>query len=1035
MAKSFVKFMFIMLLLGALLSVVVPNFVNWNRHKDTLVHQLSKYVKDDIKINVEGNVSLRVVPRPELIMEHVSISKGAENNEIIKLQQLGALIKFKPLLEGVIEFEYLELVNPVLELETDAEGSLNDISIFKESSNDNNPLAKSAVNTILLNKVSVLDGQIIYKNKIKKIEINLQDIDLSIEADNLSGPYNISGSMEYNKDTIGIEIKTNKYKTAVPVTVNAVFSPYDPNTGFPEIKYSGVLDMEFGIALQGELSVADGVLNKVVADNNLSSVVFMQDKIKMRSLLSANKEKIMLSNIEASIGKNSMIKGDVSLDFIKDKPTFLSAELEAKNLILTRRLAYMGTPEKFDGKIKIKGDNFVIAGENIPYANASISFASGVWDINSASLYMKGSAKTQLSGRIDAAGEKADYSIKSTVKDFKGFVNSLPIPADNIFNALENNSMMNGISFSADVKLRSKQVSVNNLVTKIGGADFKGYVNIDREEEKKNFSSKLNVENLDLSASAAAGFHDILKAVVDYQSNIEIEGKNIKNKGVVLKDLSLKASTSGGIVSVESMNAVLDDKNTFAVMGKIQGIAPVAMLDISYSAQANKPEKISEFFGIKLPLLQSSKNALNVKGKLKGNVSEWFFDIDEEIENGKVLISGSSKDKWQSYNASMNIQSSQGGNSLLTSLGFPVGNIFAVGENLELSGSVSGNGKYYKIDNIKAKVGETAFSGSLTRDEENKTKVFINADYVDLERFINSPLQPLPSGFVVSIQGKSSFDGGVSAEISSASSGSVNIKGKVSGIDLGKVAAKSGIKNKLTFMTGDVEFDLNKASTITGVAGLKIESLDLPGLNYDGLGYLINGFDYVPKDLEDEIRSELSKGDISLKDFDAKFQIAGEKISLTTPLMSKSNDCEFLIEKLLIDLNKKTYSSDIRISVLLPKPMPAIKIRTESGKKLSIEGIKEIESFIVKNNPPPVDVQDNITSVPEAAEAGEPVVHETESPVIIEDNKVESAPIENEVKSEAAKTPEEPLSDVIKDDVEKSTDDDAIGGILDRLEE
>lgn len=1034
MAKRFVKMLLLMLVIGAFLALVAPSFINWNKHKDTLIARLSRYTKDDIKIKVAGNVSLRMIPRPELLMENVSVYKGDESNEILRLQQLGALIKFQPLLEGIIEFEYLELVNPILEVTANQQGEINDISIFKNSV-PASAIGKTTAESILLNKVSILDGEIIYKNANKDIEVSLSDMDLSVEAESVLGPYNISGSMMYNQDTVGIEIKTSKYKEATPVTLNANFMPYDPSTGFPEIKYSGVLDMETELALQGELNIANGFLNKIIADTNIKSISFMQDKIKLKSVFSANKNKMTLSNIEATMGKNTTIKGELAVDFPNDKYNVITADLETKNLVLTSRPVYTNTPQKFKGKVHLKGDNFVLAGESIPYADATIEFTPNIWQINS-SLYMKGSTKAQVSGKISPNGQSAAYRIKATTKDFKGFINNLPIPADNIFKSFENNALLNGASFTTDITVRPKQVALNNLVAKLGGADIKGAINIDREDKVKNFSASLSVDNLNLSAGQSKGFEDILKAIASYKTSLDVTAKNLQNNGVAIKDLAIKTSMGGGLISIDSMNASLDEKNTFAVLGKVEGVNPATMINISYSAQADKPESIAQFFGIKIPMIQSLKSGSNIKGKLKGNADGWYFDIDEEIENGKVLISGTSKDKGQSYNASINIQSTQKSSELLEAFGFPVSGLFVSGESLAFNGDISGNDKVYKIDNIKAKLGDTSFSGSVAKDENNQTNVQITTDYVDIDRFIKTPMKSVSSGITVSINGKTSWGGTLQASLTSANSTSVNVKGSITDADIRGIIVKSGIKNSIPFETGNIDFNINKSDKIVGTANVKLSSLDLPELSYDGLGYLINGFNDVPQSLEDEIRSDLNKSDLILKDVNLKLKLDGKTVTLAEPLKNSVEDGEMIIEKASADLVNKTYTAAIKIAMTKPKTLPLIRLNIASGKKTTMTGIKELEAFIVKNNPAPLELQEGISSLPTAAEAGDPVQEDT-APVIMEDkvkpeNLVveEVAPAETIVEEETLapdeKTTEPPAS--------KETND-AIGGILDRLEE
>ena len=495
----------------------------------------------------------------------------------------------------------------------------------------------------------------------------------------------------------------------------------------------------------------------------------------------------------------------------------------------------------------------------------------------------------------------------------------------------------------------------------------------------------------------------LAKILSNANTKLIVTSDNMSRNDIKLKKLNLGITSASGAVSIDKVSGFLNDNDKFNAEGKIERKTDGSVgIDLSFNSQTNTPEKIAKFFDVKIPVLSSLKYISNIKGNVKSSANNASFDLEGTLKDGSVIIKGSSNDKGKNYNASIDVETSSNVEDILSSLSIPARSLISKKGKLSLKGKISGNDNVYKITIIKGKIVDVAFASSIDKGKTTKAKITLN--YLDIDNFIKSDLEKyLNKDTEIALTvNKNSWSDKFNAAIKYKDKNLASVKGSINNVDLNGLLKKSDIPNNLYMSKGDIEFDLVKTNKkVTGDVVVKTSNLEIPELNYNEVGMLLNAYDDVPKDLKKDILIELKKGKIMFGGIEVKAVIDGDNISLKEPIKHVASFGNIEISEAGINLQNKNYEVVVKFDILKPKRIPKFKIEYSKGK-VNIVGLTELETFIEKNNPPPLQIFTDVLATPMPVEASDPTfVAEPVKPL-------ESTP-----------TP----------------DEQAIGGILDRLDE
>src|SRR5688572_13895127 len=157
-----------LLALAAAVVLIGPSLVDWNNWKGPLSEAVRRATGRELSIG--GDLSLELLPRPRLVARTVSLGNalGGSEPEMMRIDRLEARLAPWPLLTGRFELRSLDLIQPIILLESLPDGTRNWESVIQHLSESR----RQGALTLALEQVRVAGGTAIWRgaNSERKLE-------------------------------------------------------------------------------------------------------------------------------------------------------------------------------------------------------------------------------------------------------------------------------------------------------------------------------------------------------------------------------------------------------------------------------------------------------------------------------------------------------------------------------------------------------------------------------------------------------------------------------------------------------------------------------------------------------------------------------------------------------------------------------------------------------------------------------------------------------------------------------------------------
>ncbi|WES31627.1 AsmA family protein [Varunaivibrio sulfuroxidans] len=114
---------FFLLVIGT--ALLLPRFIDWNAYKNIITEQVR--AQTGRTMDIRGDLSVRLLPSPALTMQDVRVRniEGAHDADMVRLSSLEVNVALLPLFHGEVQVRNVRLVDPVISLESLADGRNN----------------------------------------------------------------------------------------------------------------------------------------------------------------------------------------------------------------------------------------------------------------------------------------------------------------------------------------------------------------------------------------------------------------------------------------------------------------------------------------------------------------------------------------------------------------------------------------------------------------------------------------------------------------------------------------------------------------------------------------------------------------------------------------------------------------------------------------------------------------------------------------------------------------------------------------------
>ena len=585
--------------------LVAPSFINWNRHKSTLMAQISPYFQR--KISVAGNISFQILPQPELLLENVTVANadGSMKNPLMTLKSIEAQVSLAPLLQGKIVVDTVDLVQPVFNLDVNDEGKTNFSGLLAPSDN-----LGAAAQAMQFNQVTITDGTLHYANFLTGTHKTFDNLTLTVSANTLLGPYSVSGNMEYQQTNAGIEIDTGVFDRTMTAPVKISFTPVE---NMPQISMNGTVSLQSGINLAGELSVSNGSLASLIHNPSLSALDFWGADVNLTGAMTLKMDSLDVQDINARFGHHGRLRGEISVRFPQQGLRDVRADLSAKGLIVTSGSSsgYPDVPDGYKISLDFKGDNVTWNGKRLETAHISAYSRKTDWIIKSGEITLPGKSAIDFSGSIMPRSGNAIYTkVRIMTDDLGKMVDAFAPDATSAFSMLSGaNPPFRKMQMDGSVEVSPVQASFYNMRAVFGEKEkLSGVLNVARHVAKPKFTAVLHFDGW-----SGADFSDgFLGALMQSDADLQLTADNFSAGGLSMSGVTFNAATGANGMAIDKFSGNLADNDAFSVKGSVANLAPVSGLNVSYTLAAADALQIAKSLGVSLPPLQGKR--FSIKG-------------------------------------------------------------------------------------------------------------------------------------------------------------------------------------------------------------------------------------------------------------------------------------------------------------------------------------------------------------------------------------------------------------------------------------
>lgn len=249
-----------LILIVAAAIIVVPMLIPMETYKSKVVAIVKEQTGRDLRI--DGDIGLSFFPNIAVSIEDVGFSNAgwAKDPEMASMKEMRAALKLWPLFGGNVEVDSFTLVDPVIHLEVRKDGTPNwqfegtaqaptpDTTPQTDTGGDT-----SALEQVRLGEVSIENGTATYRNAQTGANYAAEQVNVSLALPGLDDPFLADGSLVWNGEEIGIDLKADRPRaltaggeTPVALTISA-----------PKVtaSYTGSLKPLDGLAFAGDVDL------------------------------------------------------------------------------------------------------------------------------------------------------------------------------------------------------------------------------------------------------------------------------------------------------------------------------------------------------------------------------------------------------------------------------------------------------------------------------------------------------------------------------------------------------------------------------------------------------------------------------------------------------------------------------------------------------------------------------------------------------------------------------------------------------------
>lgn len=665
--------------------LIGPSFIDWNAYKGRIVAAVQDAIGRATAI--DGDVSFVVLPAPELRVAGLRIANfdGARSPDMLRLKELRLRLSVAALLEGRIAVEELELIEPILALETGADGTASwDIESAAASDSapesDDSDDGEAGTIDISLAGVTIQNGSVSYRAAGAPTARTVERLNMAISAPSLAGPFNVTAEARYRGTPFSVALKTSVVKPGQPIGITLKLALIDAAAS---VEFVGRLTAPGPDALlSGTVKLSgDSAARLASLGTDAAPPAVLRQAITLEGTVMASGQAVSLNDTRFQLGDTTgngavsitlgdVIGADIAVSINRLDLDALLAQTGALEVKSSGAAAPDATPRAAAPKtafslptdINISLD---LAVEAIQYRGGVIrqaglrgSLANGAVTLDRASALLPGGSDVSLVGFLQAVdGEPLfEGEIAAASDNLRAMlrwlgVDTRALPADRL----------RGFSFSSTLTATPSAVQIPDINLRLDATTATGGLAV-ALRERLGFGLRLEIDRLNLDAylpkpskkkrpgdaSQAAGSAAVQKPppraflafLDDFDANIEARVGRLTIRKAVARKVAFSGQLVGGVLSIRKFSVADVAGARIDITGTVRGFAATPSAAADFDIAIGEPAQLFRFLDTPLPIPKEKLVNLTVSGRVSGTASAFKLTADIAGAGGTVRFDG-----------------------------------------------------------------------------------------------------------------------------------------------------------------------------------------------------------------------------------------------------------------------------------------------------------------------------------------------------------------------------------------------------------
>ena len=694
-------------------ALLAPVFIDLNDFKPQIAREVE--AATGRKLVITGDIDARVLPSPGASVRGIRFAniEGASAANMATLDSVEVDLALGPLLRGDIQVRRITLVKPVITVEVLADGrsSLDigpgDDAADAETAASDSP--ESGSPAVRVDRVVIEQGSISYSDSTSGNTIQIDEIDATLSAESLQGPFAGVGEFMLRQTPINFAISTGSLAAKGPIALSV------------EV---GLGDAEAKLSFRGQASEAsedahiDGKLKLKGGDfGNLLKVVAqlagevaedlpkISQPYSLVASVDATSRDVALNNFAFELGESNargaisaalgdQIRVDVALSINRLDADSMLAEVERRAPIEKKAGAGSGSedrtdsapvsfalPENLNGSLTVEIEALTYREHVVRRAAVDAAIENGTVKLQRLAARLPGGSDVEITGTLTTVDRSPQFEggIRANSDNIRAVLDWMAVDTESIaVDRLRKLVLSSRVRVTPDVA-QVYDIDLTFDSTKIGGGmafafrtrpSFSVDVSLDRLNIDAYFPGIAGddteaEENKEAAKSATSDGTAVAPlAVLDtFDTNFKLAAGSLTYDGMAIQDLKVDLSLLAGELTVRELSTTNVAGVAAALSARGRNFSKDPAISIDFNVTIANPSRAARTVALSEPMI-ARLGEVTAKGSISGSAKSLALNTTLAFRGLSAAVSGTisgiglgGADETPSVDLSLNVSS------------------------------------------------------------------------------------------------------------------------------------------------------------------------------------------------------------------------------------------------------------------------------------------------------------------------------------------------------------------------------------------